>query len=83
VSGEEAKQVAVDEGAQSFRAVAEVAQAGGRENHPLRQAAERGEGDTVSAIELAQVVKEFGFELRLMGVALGLGLWLRPGDWSV
>jgi hypothetical protein len=79
VSGEEAKEVAVDEGAESFRAVGEVAQTGGRENYPLRQAAESGEGDPVPAVELAQVVKEFGFELRLMGVALWLGFGLRRG----
>ncbi len=79
MSGEEAKKVAVDEGAERFRAIAEVAQAGGRENHPLRQAAESGDGDAVSAVELAQVVKEFGFELRLMGVAQRLRLRLRQG----
>jgi len=71
VSGEEAKEVAVGEGAQGFSAVAVVVQTGGREDGLsfVLKAGEGGEGDAVSAVELAKVIKELGFEMRVGAAA--------------
>jgi hypothetical protein len=79
-SGKVAEQVTVDEGAKSFSAVDEVAQAVAGEEARLVQAGEGGEGDAVSAVELAEIVKEFGFEVRVG--ALGLGLRQGMGAYS-
>jgi hypothetical protein len=68
-SGKEAQQVAVGNGAEGFRAVAIFAQAAGGEDRRTDlavfdfKAVERGEGDTVSAIEVVEGLKEFGFAL--------------------
>jgi len=77
VSGEEAKEVAVDEGTKGLGAVAVVAQAGGGKDGRLREAfavlkaGKRGEGDAVSAVELAKGVKELGFEMGIAGLGVG------------
>jgi hypothetical protein len=71
-SGKEAKQVAVGNGAEGFRAVAVVAEAaGGKDQRPSLavfglKAVERGEGDAVSAIEVVEGFKEFGFALMVV-----------------
>jgi hypothetical protein len=78
VFGKDAKQVAVGNGTEGFRAVAVVAQAsGGKDQRPKLtvfgfQAFERGEGDAVSAVEVLEGFKEFGFALMVGAAALGL-----------
>jgi hypothetical protein len=80
-SGKEAKQVAVGNGAEGFRAVAVVAQAaGGKDQGPSLtifdlKAVERREGNAISAIEMVKGFKEFGFAL--MALRLELRVWLR------
>ncbi|HEX3093893.1 MAG TPA: hypothetical protein VHW72_14770 [Candidatus Angelobacter sp.] len=72
---QEAKQVAVGNGAKGFRAVAVVAEAAGGEDCRTQltvlgfKTFERGEGDAVSTVEVVESFKEFGFAL-LVGVKL-------------
>jgi hypothetical protein len=79
-SGEETEQVAVGLGAESFRAVAVVMQKTGSEGATRMLAVsdfktvERGQGNAVSAIEVAERLKEIGFQLMMRVVALGFGL---------
>jgi hypothetical protein len=69
VSGEEAEQVAVGNGAKGFRAVTVVAEAGGGEDGRPNltvfgfKTLERGEGDAVSAVDVVEGFQEFGFAL--------------------
>jgi hypothetical protein len=85
-SGEEPEQVAVGLGAESFGAVAVVMQKDGSEGAARVlavsdfKAVERGQGNAVSTIEVAERLKEIGFQLMVRVVAVGfglLGLWLR------
>jgi hypothetical protein len=68
-SGKEAEQLAVGYGAESFGAVAIVAEAASGKDRRANlsvfgfQSVERGEGDAVSAIEVVEGFKEFGFAL--------------------
>lgn len=66
-SGEKAEQVMVGQGVQVFCAIAVVEQAAAREDVPALQATKGGERDAISAIELAEGIKEFGFEVRIVG----------------
>jgi hypothetical protein len=88
VSSEEAKEVAVGEGAKGLGAVAvvlkETCREGSGRAHAIFdfKAVERGQGNAVSAIEVAEGFKEVGFELVVSAAALGfgarvLGSWLR------
>ncbi len=69
VSGDEADQITVGNSTEGFGAVAVVAEAAsGKDRRPKLavfgfKAVERGEGDAVSAIEVLEGFKEFGFEL--------------------
>ena len=73
-----AQQVAVGNGAKGFRAVAVVAEAAGGEDGGPKLAVfgfktfERGEGDAVSAVEVMESFKEFGFALLVRAAARGL-----------
>ena len=89
-SGEEAEQVAVGLGAESFRAVAVVMQKAGREGAPRMlavfdfKAVERGQGNAVSAVEMAERFKEIGFQLMVrVGRSVWVGVVVAPVDWSV
>jgi len=74
--GDETEQIAVGLGAEGFRAVAVVMEKAASKGAPCAlpvfdfQSVERGQGDAVSAIEVAQGFKDFGFEL--MVVRLGV-----------
>ena len=85
-SGKEAEQITVNNSAKGFCAVAVVAEAADREDRGTElavfgfQAFERGNGDAVSAVEVVQGFKEFGFALmgvRLGVTAFGLSVYLR------
>ena len=73
VSGEEAEQIAIGQGAEGFGAVAIVAQAGGGKDGRSLQTAERSEGGAISTVELAQVFEKFGFEMGVGAAALRSG----------
>jgi hypothetical protein len=73
VSGKEAEQVAVSEGAQGFRTVAVVMQAVMREDGRLvpvffgaAETVESGKGHAKATVQLTQSVKQFGFLMRVV-----------------
>jgi hypothetical protein len=79
-SGDEAKEVTVGLSAESFRAVAVSMEKAGRKGARRMlavfsfQSVECGQGNAVSAIEVAEGFKDFGFELVARVVARGFGL---------
>jgi hypothetical protein len=91
--GKDAQEVAVSNGTKSFRAVAIVAEAAGGEDQRPKlavfgiQALKRGESNAISAIEVVEGFKEFGFALvvRMTPVwvtpvrVFGLGVYLLCG----
>jgi hypothetical protein len=83
--GKDPKEVAVGNGTKGFRAVAIVTEAAGGEDQRPKlavfgfQALERGESDAISAIEVVESFKEFGFALVVRAARLRLGVWLRCG----
>ena len=82
-SGEEAEEVSVGEGAERFRAVAVAGEEASGKNAGRLQmvsglkAVQGGQGNTVSAIEMAERFKELGFQLVVRAGALGFELRLR------
>jgi hypothetical protein len=82
-SGEEAKKIAVGDGAERLRAVAVIGEeASGKNARDLQmvfgfKAVQGGQGNAVSAIEMAERFKELGFQLMVRAGALGFGLRLR------
>ena len=83
--GDETEQIAVGLGAEGFRAVAVVMEKTGGKGAPCAlpvfdfEPVERSQGDAVSAIEVAQGFKDFGFELMVRTVAQGFGAPGKPG----
>src|SRR5262245_6944847 len=91
VSGEEAKEVAVGNGAEGFCAVAVIAETAAGEDGRTKlavfgfQTFECGEGNAVSAVEMVEGFKELGFALmvvRLRVAAAALRLHQRIGAYS-
>jgi len=82
-SGEEAKKVSVGEGAERFRAVAVIGEETSRKNARSVQtvfgfkAVQGRQGNAVSAVEMAERLKELGFQLMVRAGALGFELRLR------
>lgn len=78
-AGQGLKQVVIGQGTKFLRPLAEVVERrAGKDSAALLQAVERGEGNTVSAIELLEEIKELSFELAVRAAALCvLGLRLR------
>jgi len=76
VSGEEAKEVAIGNGAEGFCAVAVVAETAAGEDGRTKltvfgfQTFECGEGDAVSAVEMVEGFKQLGFALMVVGLGV-------------
>lgn len=79
------EQIVIGQSANFLRPLAKVLECGARKDSAaLLQAIERGEGNSVSAIELVKEIKELGFVLVVRAVALFcLGLRRRFGAYSV
>jgi hypothetical protein len=75
VSGKNAEQVAVDQGTERLSTVAVIAQAGGGKDCWPFQAGlvlellERGQGKTISTVQLVESLKKLGFELKVRAAA--------------
>lgn len=89
--GQQSQKVTVGEGAESFRAVAVGGEKARREGARRVQAVfafkpvQRGQGNAVSTVEMAERFKVIGFQLMSGVGALGFGLRLRGwiGAYSV